>query len=48
MLFKLEYAAKIFYEDKKSWTALMRSAMKYNSEWKESAKKYKALYGGLL
>ncbi|MGL4425962.1 MAG: glycosyltransferase, partial [Cetobacterium sp.] len=48
MLFKLEAAAKVFYENKKAWTALTRSAMKYNSEWKESAKKYKSLYGGLL
>ncbi len=48
MLFKLEYVAKVFYEDKKAWTALMRSCMKYNSDWKESAKKYKSLYGGLL
>lgn len=48
MLFKLEYASKIFYEDKKSWTTIVRSCMKYNSDWKESAKRYKALYGGLL
>ncbi|MEG0068621.1 MAG: glycogen synthase GlgA [Cetobacterium sp.] len=48
MLFKLEYIAKIFYEDKKSWTTLMKSCMKYDGDWKESAKKYKALYGGLL
>ncbi|MGL6066682.1 MAG: glycogen synthase GlgA [Cetobacterium sp.] len=48
MLFKLEAAAATFYENKKAWTALTRSAMKYNSEWKESAKKYKSLYGGLL
>jgi glycogen synthase len=26
----------------------MRSGMKYNSDWKESAKRYKSLYGGLL
>ncbi|MEG1807083.1 MAG: glycogen synthase GlgA [Cetobacterium sp.] len=48
MLFKLEYIAKIFYEDKKSWNTLMKSCMKYDCDWKESAKKYKALYGGLL
>lgn len=48
MLFTLEYAAKIFYENKKAWTALMKSAMKYNSDWKESAKKYKLLYKKLM
>ncbi len=48
MLFKLEYVAKIFYEDKKAWNALMKSCMKYDADWKESAKKYIALYRGLL
>lgn len=48
MLFTLEHAAKIFYEDKKAWTNLIRSAMKYNGDWKESAKDYKNLYVSLI
>lgn len=43
MLFSLEYAAKLFYENKKGWHALIKNCMKYDSDWKKSAKKYKEL-----
>lgn len=48
MLFAIEKAYNLYYKDKKSWNGLVKSCMRYNCNWKDSAQKYKSLYLSLM
>lgn len=42
------YAKQIFFNNKKSWNAMVKRAMKDNYSWEKSAKDYVRLYDSLL
>ncbi|WP_297404408.1 glycogen synthase GlgA [uncultured Cetobacterium sp.] len=48
MLSSIENAYNLYYTDKKSWNILIKSCMRFNCNWNESAKKYKSLYSSLI
>lgn len=48
MLSSIESAYNLYYTDKKSWNILIKSCMRFNCNWNESAKKYKSLYSSLI
>ena len=47
MIRELKRALKLF-EDKKSWTRIMKNGMKSDFSWDSSAKKYTDLYRTIL
>lgn len=44
MLYTINYAKKIYFEDRKDWDDIIRRGMKADFSWSESAKKYEELY----
>ena len=44
----VRYAEKIYYDDRKSWNAMVKRAMEEDFSWKTSARAYEALYEGLF
>ncbi len=48
MLNAIRYAEKVFYDDKKAWTDLVRRGMRTDYSWNLSALKYQELYDSLV
>ncbi len=48
MLKELKRALKLYETDQKAWTKIIKSGMKLNFTWLESAKKYVDLYKTVL
>ena len=47
MLHIIEYAKKVYYEDRPAWNAIVKRAMAADFSWAASARKYEALYDQL-
>lgn len=47
LLKTINYAKKVYYEDRDSWYGIQERAMKVDYSWKSSAKKYEELYESL-
>ncbi len=48
MMNTVRYAEHIYYDNKKSWNAMVSRAMREDFSWKASAKQYQKLYDNLL
>ena len=48
LLFTLQAAIRLYHDDRRTWRALMRHAMKVDVSWNASAKKYIELYQNLM
>lgn len=48
MLFTIKKAIEVYREKPENWKLLMKQAMKTDNSWKQSAKKYKEIYEGLI
>ena len=48
LLFMIQKAVKLYYENKKAWTALVKNALSKDFSWHQSAGQYKKLYQHLL
>ncbi len=48
MMHVIQYAYRIYVNNKKQWQAIMRRAMKMDFSWDASARKYEALYDRLI
>ena len=48
MLDTIRYAKSIYYDKKRDWNKIVDRAMTVDYSWSVSAKKYEALYDGLI
>ena len=48
MMHVIQYAYRVFTEQKKQWEAIMKRAMEQDFSWKASARKYEELYDKLI
>lgn len=48
MMHVIQYAYRVFTEQKKQWEAIMKRAMEQDFSWKASARKYEELYDKLM
>lgn len=48
LLFAVENAVRMYYEDKESWKGLVKNALNSDFSWKKSAEKYLELYKKLI